>query len=296
MNNKNRLSISYPEVSVQFSKINEKDSLKRPFGKYLLVKNDYDQVWSDHNNITRVSRNTRNGVAYNAPSGKAVPATARFIDDRFVNFTCELQQWLHELCCERVVGWTEAQLKATFASCYRDNVWMTNKAGTWTRQDCINGTNIGTGFPQLQPMATGGSVLKVVGEGRAVGQDVYFIEAINPLVEYRKYHYKTHPWLFFFPSLSARWWKEKEDLNSIQNKNHMDKTTLKQEWYQEPMHFYSENTVMAVFGFIKDSRSSTGWVNSIQKIRCRFLGDNEPVPNPWIMRFGRTKPNPYKGF
>lgn len=266
--------------------------LKRPPGNYVLVKNDYDQVWPDHGNITRVSRNTRNNVAYGAPSGKAVPATARFVDDRFVFFTCDLQEWLHGLCSERVTGWSEAQLKATFASCYRDNVWMTNKAGTWTRQDCINGTNIGTGFPQLQPMATGGSVLKMVGETRLTGTECYLVEAINPLVEYRTYHYSTHKWLFFYPSMSARYWVEFEKPND----GHPDKITKRQEWYQEPMHFYAENTVMAVFGFVRDNRSSTGYVNAVPKMRCRILGQDEPVPNPWIMRFGRTKPNPYEGF
>jgi hypothetical protein len=271
--------------------------LSRPPGRYLLVNNDFDQVWSaDHNFITKVSRNTRNGVAYGAPSGHAVPATARFVDDRFVNFTCDLQVWLHGLCKERVTDMSEADLKKTFASCYRDNVWITNKAGTWSRQDCINNTNIGAGFPQIQPMATGGSVLKFVGTTRIAGTDCYLIEAINPLVEYRKYHYRTHRWLFFPPSLSARWWLEFEDVNSERNRNHVDKTTRRQEWYQEPMHFYGENTEMAVFGFIPDSRSSTGWVNAVPVMRCRFLAENEPIPNPWIMRFGRTKPSPYEGF
>jgi hypothetical protein len=269
--------------------------LSRPPGKYLLVRNDFDQVWEDHGGITGVSRNTRNGVAYGAPSGKAVPATARFKDDQFVLFTCDLQHWLHGLCSERATRMSEADLKKTFASCYRDNVWMTNKAGTWSREDCINKTLIGSGFPQLQPMATGGSVLKHVGEARIGGEDCYLIEAIHPKF-YALYHYRTHPWLFFYPSLSARWWKEFEDLSSEQNKNHADKTAPRQEWYQEPLHFYDENTVMAVFGFIPNDRSSTGWVNAVQKARCRFLGETEPVPNPWIMRFGRVKPNPYEGF
>lgn len=283
-----------PPVSVSVT-IHKKEKPKRD-GTFLIVKNDYDQVWPDHNNITRVSRNTRNGVAYNAPSGKAVPATARFVDDRFVNFTCDLQEWIHGLCAERVPNASQQQLGTWFRTCFRDNVWMSNFAGTWTRQDCINGTNIGTGWPQLQPMATGGSLLRFVAQGRVKNEDVFYIEAINPLDQYSIYHPDKDIGLFFYPSLSARWWKEFEDLTSEQNKAHLDKVTLKQEWYQEPMHFYSENTVMAVFGFIPDNRSSTGWVNIVQANRCRFLGSDEPVPNPWIMRFGRTKPNPYEGF
>lgn len=282
-------------LSVVVNILRKKPAPKRD-GLFLLVKNDYDQVWPDHGNITRVSRNTRNGVAYGAPSGTAVPATARFVDDRFVEFTCPLQHWIHNLCKEKVRGWTDEELGKTFLSCFRDNVWMSNKAGTWSREDCINKTNIGTGWPQLQPMATGGSLLKFVAQGRVKNEDVYYIEAINPLAEYLIYRPETHPWLFFYPSLSARWWKDREDLTAEKNILHLDKTTPRQEWYQEPMHFYSENTVMAVFGFIADARSSTGWVNIVQANRCRFLGDDEPVPNPWIMRFGRTKSNPYEGF
>lgn len=269
--------------------------LKRPAGKYLLVNNDYDQVWEDGR--THISRNTRNGVAYGAPSGKAVPATARFSDDRFVTFTCNLQEWIHGMCSERAPWMSEAERKKDFASCFRDNVWMSNNAGTWSRQDCINKTLIGTGFPQLQPMATGGAVLRYIGE---TSRD-YIIEAINPLGQFSLYHWTTHPWLFFVPTMSARYWlenelKEEKENPNYRNPYHKDRTTKKQEWYQEPIHFYSYKTIMAVFGFIPDSRSGTGFVNRVPKMRCRFLGFDEPVPNPFIMRFGRTAANPYEGF
>lgn len=267
--------------------------IPRPAGKFLVVKPDYEQVWEDGR--TGMSRNTRNGVAYGAVSGQAVPATARFSDDRFVLFTCDLQEWIHELCSARAPHLTEARRKADFASCFRDNVWMSNKAGTWTRQDCINKRNIGLGFPQLQPMATGGDLLKMVGE---TSKD-YFIEAINPLADYRQYHPDTHKWLFFEPKISARYWTINQKIlvgtEEYNNDGHLDKTTLRQEWYQEPMHFYGENSIMAVWGFIHDARSSTEWVNRVPKMRCRFLGD-EGVPNPYKMRFGRSRRNPYEGF
>lgn len=266
-------------------------SLQKPrTGKYLIVNPDYEQVWEDGR--TRISRNTKNGVAYGAVSGQAVPATARFSDDRFVSFTCDLQEWIHKLCSERAPHLTEARRKADFASCFRDNVWMSNFAGTKTRQDCINKTNIGLGFPQLQPMATGGDLLKYVSEN---SKD-YLIEAINPF-DYKQYHPTTHKWLFFEPKLSARYWTENQKKlvgeKEYNNDGHPDKTTPKQEWYQEPMHFYGENSIMAIWGFIPDVRSSTGWVNRIPKMRCRFLGENEPVPNPYKMRFGRSRRNPY---
>lgn len=266
----------------------------RPAGRFLLVNPDYEQVWEDGRK--KISRNTRNGVAYGAVSGRAIAATARFSDDRFVVFTCDLQQWIHELCSERAPHLTEARRKADFASCFRDNAWMSNKAGTWTRRDCVNNRNGDLGFPQLQPMATGGALLKYVGE---TSKD-YLVEAINPFSNYRQYHPKTHRWLFFEPTLSARYWTENEKIlvgaEAYNNDHHLDKTTKRQEWYQEPMHFYAENLIMAVWGFIADARSSTDWVNRIPKMRCRFLGLNERVPNPYVMRFGRTRANPYEGF
>lgn len=268
--------------------------LKRPPGRYLIVNNDYDQVWEDGR--TNISRNTRNGVAYGAPSGKAVPATARFTDDRFVLFTCPLQEWVHDMCSERVPGMSEDQRKRDFAGYFRDNVWMSNKAGIWSRQDCINKTLVGSGFPQLQPMATGGAVLRWVGET----SKEYLVEAINPLGNFRVYHWRTHPWLFFTPTMSARYWLDRELKEEKENPDyrpyHPDRTTPKQEWYQEPIHFYSYRAIMAVFGFIPDQRSSTGFVNRVPKVRCHFLGEDQPVPNPFIMRFGRAMPNPYEGF
>jgi hypothetical protein len=272
--------------------VRKKTMTARPEGVLAIVNNDYDQVWvnDDGSTVTNVSRNTRNGVAYGAPSGKAVPATARFVDDRFVVFDCPLQHWIHELCSERLpAGVTEKQKGDWFRSCFRDNVWMSNFAGTWTREDCINKTLTGSGFPQLQPMATGGDLLKVAGSRRFSGTECYLIEAINPLVEYRIYHPDTHRWLFFEPKLSARYWVEQEPIDD----GHPNKTAPRQEWYQEPMHFYAENTVMAVFGFIPDERSSTGWVNAIPQQRCRILGADEAVPNPYIMRYGRMRANPY---
>ena len=141
-----------------------------------------------------------------------------------------------------------------------------------------------------------GGLLKYVGE---TSKD-YLFEAINPLSSFMPYNPSTHKWLFFVPTLSARYWTYNEKIlvgtEAYNNDNHPDKTTPRQEWYQEPMHFYSENMVMLVWGFIQDNRSSTGWVNRIPKMRCRFLGDSESVPNPFIMRFGRKKENPYEGF
>jgi hypothetical protein len=71
--------------------------------------------------------------------------------------------------------------------------------------------------------------------------------------------------------------------------------THKNEYYAEPFDDYGENSVVPVFGFRYDVRSNTKYTNVIEKYRVKLLGDS-PVPNPWIMRYGRTKANPYDGF
>lgn len=252
-------------------------------GKFLVINPDYDQNWGvDFNYAYHVSRNTRNKVPYGAVSGLAVPATARFTDDRFVYFVCDLQYWLHGINAGRAPGVGEERLKADFKSCFRDNAWITNYAGTFTREDCINGSNIGYGWPQIQPMSVGGAVHRLVDETRLD----YLIEAINPQVNFRDYHPTTHWWLFYRPTISAREWIFDSKKNVIERR----------EWFNEPMHFYAENMVMAVFGFIPHAGSSTGFVNRVPKYRCRILGAFESIPNPFIMRFGRSMPNPYEGY
>jgi hypothetical protein len=134
---------------------------------------------------------------------------------------------------------------------------------------------------------------KIVGENRYE----WLVEAINPNVN-RSYRPETHPWLFYIPTISARYWvnEEKKYPDVYANDNHPDKTTLKQEWYNEPFHYYSENAILPVVGFIHNNNSSTGFVNRVEKYRVRVLKASESVPNPFIMRFNRTKENPYTGF
>jgi len=261
-------------------------------GDFVIVNNDYDQIWEDGR--THISRNTRNGVSYGAVSGKGVPATARFIDDRFVRFNCDLQEWVFSICCEKLSSsYTESRRKSDFNSLFRDNAWITNFAGTVTRQDCINKTNMDQDVPQIQPMGCGGTLLKKIGDIVKFGQPALLVEAINPLVgDYIKYRPSTHRWLFFRPTLSIRYWVDFEPTND----GHPIRTPKKQEWYQEPFHHFGEQSEIPVFGFIPDSRSSTGYVNIIFRSRCRSLGEKESVPNPFIMRYGIVPKNPYEGF
>ena len=272
---------SFRDVSVKYTAAR--------VGKYCVVNPDYDQLWSAEEfpkRNYRVSRPSRNGIAYSdtVSSSKGLPATARFVDDTPVKFFRDLQYWVHGLCSENSQQ-SEAMNKNDFQSMWRDNAWMSNFAGTWTRADYINDN----GMPpeiQIQPMVCGGSLLKIVGEATVRQTPCWVIEAINPNATYRQYHPDTHQWLFFRPIISVRNWIKDAKGNIIR----------KDEFYAEPFDDYGENSVVPVFGFRYDVRSSTGYTNVIEKYRVRVLGYNEPVPNPYVMRFGRTKANPYAGF
>ncbi len=269
--------------------------LSRPAGmKFGVVKSDYDTIWTERDvngvmrPITKMDRNSRNeilagkpqGSGYNAPSGHAVPATARFTDDTPASMPCDLQWWLFNMNKSKAP--TLARAKADWASCFRDNVWMSNNSGTWTRHDCINENGL-PDFLQVQPMMTGGAVFRYIGE---TAKD-YLVEAINPLVNYVKFTPELYPWLFFTPTLSAR--KQLKDAKGY--------VTGYETWYQEPMHFFGEKMRVPAFGFIPDARATvTGFVNRLPKFRGRLLGDAELVPNPFVMRDGRALQNPYAGF
>ena len=266
-------------------------------GTFGVVNPDYNQVWNLKDDtgkdvtLTKLDRNSRNellhgkkqGSGYDAPAGQSVPATARFLSDEFVRFEPELQLWFHYTL--NAGKTSDAQAKKDFGQCFRDNAWITNNAGSWTREDVIN-NNHKPPFIQIQPMATGGALLKIVAETSYKGYPAYLIEAINPHVEYRAYSPETHRWLFFRPTNSARV-RETTTLGKIIYKC----------WYQEPISsWYGTKMEMPIFGFIKDNRSSTGYCNLIEANRVRILGDKENVPNPYLMRDGRILQNPYDGF
>lgn len=274
------LTARYKDVDVKY----------RQSQNFAVVNPDFQQHWlSDHNYQYKVSRPTRNKVPYHTDSGRSLPAVCRFTDDRFVLADCDFQKWLFDMNYERSkLSLVEAKL--SWRNLFRGNRFITNYTGSDTRRDCINGTNLNADWIQLQPMITGGVVLKYVAENTKV----LFVEAINPYVNYKIYNPITHKWLFFTPTVSARYWVEEEKkLATYKTDNHPDKVTKKQEQYNEPFHQFNENSILPVMGMIPDSRSSTGFVNSVEKYRVRKL--NEPVPNPFVMRFGRTKQNPYEG-
>lgn len=271
-------------------------------GTYCIVNNDYDQLWGDeyipYN--YHVSRNTRNRDGYFITSGRAVPATASFINDENVLFTCGLQYWIHEMNCHRVgVSQTSSQAIDWFKNMWRKDAFMTNYAGfeddNNPRENCLTGENFGKGFPVIQPMACGGTLLRVNGEGRKAGEDVWLVDAINPFVDYLQYNYVSHPYLFFIPTQSKRVWYNKYGVRLENVPDGGDKNpTKKEEYYQEPLWFYGETPTAPIFGYIPNSRSTTGWSAAIQKWRVRIIPPSDSIPNPFIMADGRVLTNPYK--
>ncbi len=270
--------------------------LARPAGMIFgVVKTDYDTTWIEKDvyevtrTLTKLDRNSRNeilngqkqGAGYNAPSGHAVPATARFSDDTPVSMPCELQWWLFDMNKNKAA--TLELAKQNWASCFRNNVWMSNNSGTWTRHDCINENGL-PDYLQVQPMMCGGAVWRYIGE---TAKD-WLVEAINPLFnDYTLFAPESHPWLFFTPTLSAR----------IQLRDSKGYVTGYETRYQEPMHFFGERMRVPVFGFIYDERATvTKHVNRLPKNRGRLLSSGELVPNPFVMRDGRALKNPYEGF
>lgn len=287
------LKLEYPYRTVTFEK-----RKGRPSGIFGVVNPDYEQVWNipnyDNQMVTlkRLDRNSRNeilagkkqGTGYNAPSGQSVPATARFLDDTFVEFTKDLQEWFHYVLNGGKTGYDQA--KKDFSNMFRDNAMMTNFAGSWSRADYIN-NNGKPPYIQIQPMVSGGDVLKIVDEVSHKRQPAFLVEAINPKDSYNIYSPETHRYLFFRPKNSAR-------VKVLDEKGYITGYKM---WYQEPSSsWYGEKVEVPVFGFIKNSKSSTGWCNLIEKSRVRLLSENEPVPNPYIMRDGRQMENPYSNF
>ena len=288
------LIVDYPSLDLKFEKL----SLSRPSGTYGVVNPDYEQIWNipDFENkivtLKRLDRNSRNeiiagkkqGSGYNAPSGQSVPATARFLDDKFVEFFQELQEWFHY---EINGGKTSPeQAKKDFANMFRDNAMLTNFAGSWSRADFIN-KNGKPPYIQIQPMVSGGDLLKIVKETTHKKQPAFLVEAINPKVEFKIYAPESHRWLFFRPKNSAR-------VKVLDSRGYIIGYNM---WYQEPSNsWYGESAEVPIFGFIENKDSSTGWCNIIEKSRVRILNSGEKVPNPYIMRDGRNLKNPYENF
>lgn len=170
--------------------------------RFCYVKYDYDQQWPDFNNIYHVSRPTRNKAASRVES---LPATAIFRNNRqSVPMTRDIQEWIHGMCWAGSPTMPVSEAKKSFYSLFRDDAYATNFAGTTTRADYINGTNLNKGLPLLIPMVCGGATLKIVGERRIGTEDCWAIETIDSTKSYRDFNPIAHPHLFYRPTNSAR--------------------------------------------------------------------------------------------
>lgn len=287
------ITLHYPEIEVLYK-------IRNVQSNFCVVNPDYDQKWNedevpDPRYSYHVSRVTRNRTAYHAVSksgddiGKGAPATARFVyhnsfdNPEYVEFTEPFQKFIHAINSERS-GQSEELNKKSFASLFRDNVMMSDFAGTWSRADYINNNGMPP-YIMLKPMVCGGSLLKIVGEMNIGNAPHWLVEGMTN-ENFEGYHPSTHPHLFFCPVISIRKWYFDTKGSVI----------LKEEHYAEPFPQYNSNAILPVLGVKRDERSSTGWVNAIQKHRTRVLQKGESVPNPFIIRYGRIKPNPYEGF
>lgn len=235
---------------------------------YGVVKLDYDQQWPSSvvekpNLRFRVSRPTRNSAARKT---KGLPATARFKDDRTVVLTKDLQEWIHKLCWDKAPGMSEKEAKNAWRSLMADDRYTTNYAGSQTRADYVNGTRLSERPIELQPMTTGGAILKILREQRYFGEDCYVFEAINSLGDYRQYNPTDHPHLFYRPSNSVR-----VEINDSRGRW----TGTWRENKSDPFPQYLGQAIIPIFGVGQSE-------NYLPKWRVRILQQGEAWPSPFV--------------
>jgi hypothetical protein len=238
-------------------------------GVYGVVKLDYDQQWPaeqipDPTRRFHVSRPTRN----NAPRyTKGLPATARFLDDKIVVMTEEIQRWMFGMCWNSVPGMTEYEAKQSWRSLTADDRYITNFAGSTTKADYINGTNIDKGPMNLVPMGTGGTILKIIGEdNNFFGEDCWIFEAINMLGNFKKFTPLTHPWLFYQPTNSVR--------VEIMKPNGVWSGAYRED-KSDPLPQFRGKSIVPVVNVGKS-------YNYLPKWRIRILSPGEPFPSPFV--------------
>lgn len=235
---------------------------------YGVVYLDYDQVWptfviDEESRRRNVSRPTRNNAARYT---KGLPATAKFLDDRVVVMTPDIQLWMHELCREQVPSMPADLARNSWKSLMADDRYITNFAGSTTRADYINGTNLDREPMALLPMSTGGAIKKIIGETRIAGQDCWIFEAIDSLGNYRQYHPLTHPWLFYRPTNSVR--VELVNSNGVWTGGYRENKS-------DPLPQYDDKSIIPIFNVGKSE-------NYLPKWRIRILNAGEQWPSPFV--------------
>ena len=104
--------------------------------------------------------------------------------------------------------------KRVFRALYRADAFQSNKRGTessnagWIRYDCVNGTHPEKDFVGLQPIWTGGNIVRVLGDKVSKGGTEYYpVECFNgsvPPPDIQQVNYKTHPHLFPWGTIETR--------------------------------------------------------------------------------------------
>ena len=177
------------------------------------IPDEVGEHWPD--GVTHVSRPTRNGASpaldkdmngeYELPErGMGLPATARDTLGNVIDMDENLQEFLHQSCCDRAgLPYDNDYAKKSFASFTRGNAYAFDFAGSNTRHDYINDTNEDAENIQNKPMLTADAVMEIVGDTK----NDWVIRAINVLkddVWKYKYTDPDHAGLWYSPQNSRR--------------------------------------------------------------------------------------------
>ncbi len=255
-------------ITIEYQNSKWKHTVPSDNSIYGVVNLDYDQLWPESvidvpSRRYHVSRPTRN----NSPVYTGgLPATAKFLDENVVVMTKEIQLWMHKLCWNQVPSMDEDVAKQQWHNLMEDDTYITNHAGSTTRADYVNGTNLNKQAMNLLPMATGGAILKIIGDGKIGGEECWDFEAVDALGDFEQYHPLTHPWLFYRPTNSVR--------VKIYKPNGVWSGTYREN-KSDPLPQYDSKSIVPIFNVGKSE-------NYLPKWRIRILNPGEPWPSPFV--------------
>lgn len=141
----------------------------------------------------------------------AIPSVVRLVTDSigFCYFTEAWQRFSASIIKMRIREvmpyYTDSTLisetKAIFRALYRNKAFQTNKFGTDTCHDYVNGTNDDAEDMKMSPVLTGGNLVKVLGDAKLIAGDYYTpIECFNaslPPPDPYIVNWYTFPYLVF---------------------------------------------------------------------------------------------------
>lgn len=212
--------------------------------RYGICTLQYDRVGVSR--LTEVgSTNTR---TFGAPDTVRLPIQEG--KPNLITLTEPIQKWMHKLCWSRTPSLPEDQAKLSWKSLMsgasegnnRTARAFSNFSGSGTNADYINGNNLDTEPIKIDFVLCGGAWLKILGEDNRRNikvEDCWVVEAIDPASDFTRFHPSTHPWLFFYPTVSVR--KPYVDKNGTPTGKFI-------EYISEPFPQYNNLSVMPVFG------------------------------------------------